>query len=148
MPVNKVLTKVSKIARLIAKDNQPALLSTIGIKGSPRSRYMGAFRIRDAGDIFLISPSNANKIQEIRRNPQAQVLFFDKNFKRVLTLSGIAAIVEDMTLRRNLFEETKPLKIYPVFNDNFGVIHFVPVRAEYLDLNVSNDPVVINMPRD
>ncbi len=146
--MNKVLTKVSKIAGLLAKDNRLILLSTIGINGYPRSRYMGAFRIRDTGEFFLVSPSNANKILEIQKNPQVQVIFSSKDFQRVLALSGNAAVVQDISLRQNLFEETKPLKIYPVFNDYFGVIHFVPVQAEYLDLNVSNDPVVINMPRD
>ena len=141
--MNEARTKVSQIAWLLAKDNQPALLSTIGMKGDPRSRYMGAFRIRDTGDIFLISPSNAHKIQEIQKNPQAQVIFSGKDFKRVLTLSGNAVVVKDIAIRQSLFEETKPLKIYPAFNDHFGVIHFVPLQAEYLDLNVSNDPVVI-----
>ncbi len=146
--MNRVLAKVAQIARLLAKDDQPALLSTIGINGGPRSRYIGEFRIRDTGELFLICLSNSNKIQEIQRNPQAQVIFSSKDFKRVLTLSGNAAIVQDITLRQNLFEEKKSLKLYPVFNDNFGVIRFVPVHAEYLDLNVSNNPVVINMPRD
>lgn len=146
--VNNALKKVAQIARLLAKDEQPALLSTIGLNGSPRSRYMGAFRIRDTGDFFLISPSNTNKMEEIQRNPQVQVIFSDKGFKRVLTLSGKAGIVKDTALRQELFEEKKPLKLYPVFNDHFGVVHFMPLQAEYLDLNVSNDPVVIDLPGD
>jgi general stress protein 26 len=143
--VNKVLTKVSQIAKLLAKDDQPALLSTIGINGAPRSRYIGAFSIRDTGEFFLISMSNANKIQEIRKNPRVQVIFSSKDCKRVLTLSGNASIVQDISLRRMIYEGRKPLELYPVFNDDFGVIRFVPVHAEYLDINVSNNPVVIKM---
>ena len=146
--VNKVLTKIFQIAKLLAKDDQPILFSTIGINGGPRSRYMGGFRIRDTGDLFLISMSNANKMQEIQRNPQAQVIFSSKNCKQVLTLSGDASIVQDIFLRRTFYEETKPLKMYPVFNNDFGLIHFVPVQAEYLDINVSNYPVVFKIPRD
>ena len=146
--MNKVLDKVSRIARLLAQEEQPALLSTIGIDGSPRSRYMGAFRIKEEGEIFLISPSKANKMQEIRRNSLAQVILASKDCQRVLTLSGKAAIVEDMALRRSLFEETKPLRIYPVFDDNFGVIHFVSLRAEYLDLKICNSPYVFKIPRE
>lgn len=146
--MNKVLTKFVRIARLLAKGDRPLLLSTIGINGAPRSRYIGEFRIRDTGEFFLICLSNSNKIREIRKNPLAQLIFSSKDFQRVLTLSGNAALLEDITLRQELFDEKKPLKLYPVFNDNFGVIHFVPVQAEYLDLNVSNDPVVINIPRD
>jgi len=146
--VNKVFIKVVRIARLLAKNGRPVLLSTVGIQGGPRSRYIGAFRIRDTGEFFLISLSKANKIQEIRRNPQAQVILSSRDCKRVLTLSGKASIVQEITLRKNLFEETKPLKIFPVFNDDFGVISFVPLQAEYLDVDVSNDPVVIKMPRD
>ena len=109
---------------------------------------MGAFRIRETGEFFLISPSNANKMREIRKNCQVQVIFSGEGFRRVLALSGDAAIVEDFSSRQNLFEETKPLAIYPVFNDDFGVIRFVPVVAEYLDLDVSNYPVVINVPQE
>ncbi len=100
------------------------------------------------GEFFLISPSNANKMREIQINPQVQLIFSSKDFQRVLTLNGIATVVQDTTLRKSLFEETRPLKIYPIFNDYFGVIHFVPVQAEYLDLNVSNQPVVIDLPPD
>ncbi|MBF0571230.1 MAG: pyridoxamine 5'-phosphate oxidase family protein [Candidatus Omnitrophica bacterium] len=146
--MNKVFAKISKIARWLTKDDQPVLLSTIGLNGGPRSRYMGAFRIRDTGEIFLISPSNANKIREIRQNPQAQLIFSSKDCKRVLTLSGNALIVRDASLRRTLYEETKPLEIYPVFDDSFGLIRFVPVQAEYLDINISNDPVRIHVSRD
>ena len=146
--MNKVSAKVTQIARLLAKDDRVLLLSTIGLNGAPRSRYIGAFRIRDTGEIFLISPSNANKIQEIRKNPQTQVILSSKDCKRVLTLSGNASIVEDISLRQTLYEETKPLKIYPVFSDDFGVICFVAEKMEYLDLNVCDSPFVIDIPRD
>jgi hypothetical protein len=72
--------------------------------------------------------------------------FSSKDFKRVLTLSGNASVVQDISLRRTLYEE-KTLSMYPIFDD-FGVIHFVPVYTEYLDLNVSNDPIVINIPQN
>ena len=145
--MSKTLKTVSQIAKLLAKDSQPILLSTIGLDGCPRSRYIGAFRIRDSAEIFLISMSNANKIKEIRKNSKVQVILSDNDYKRVLTINGNASIVQDIDLRRTLYEETKPLKIYPVFNDNFGVIHFVPVQAEYLNLKVCNDPFVINILR-
>jgi general stress protein 26 len=143
--VNKVL-QVSQIARILVKDAQPLLLSTIGMDGAPRSRYIGAFRIRDTGEIFLISPSKTHKMQEVQRDPRVQVVLASKDMQRVLTLSGSAAVVQDMAVRKGLFEETKPLKIYPVFNDDFGVIHFIPLQAEYLDLNVRNDPFMVKIP--
>ena len=146
--MSKSFSKVSQIARLLAKDAKPALLSTIGLNGAPKSRYIGTFKIRDTGEMFFISPSKSRKIQEIQRNSQTQVIFSSQDCKRVLTLSGGASIVEDLVLRRRLYEETKPLKIYPIFNDYFGVIHFMPVYAEYLDINSSDDPVVINMMQD
>lgn len=142
--MNKIIAKVSKVARILAEYN-PALLSTIGINGAPRSRYVGGFRIRDTGEILLISPSNTNKMLEIQRNPKAQVLLSSKDCRRVLTLSGNASIVQNISLRRAFYEETRPLRMYSTFNDYFGVIHFIPFRAEYLDLNVSNDPFVINI---
>lgn len=146
--MDQVFARVSQIARLLAKGTHPALLSTIGLDGGPRTRYIGEFRIRDTGEIFLISPSTANKIQEIRKNPQVQVIFSSKDCKQVLTLSGSASILDDISLRLEIYEEKKSYELYPVFNDYFGAIRFIPVKAEYLDVNVSNSPVVIKMSRD
>ena len=141
-----MLVKISQISRLLAKDKKPVLLSTIGLNGFPRTRYIGAFKIMDTGRIFLITPSDSNKVKEIQQNPRVQVILSDKNCHRVLTLSGNAAMVQDVHLRQRIFEDTKPIKLYPVFNDYFGVIDFSPVLAEYLDINVSNNTFVINIP--
>lgn len=119
------------------------LLSTLGLDTGPRTRYMGAFLIRESGEIFLISPSTARKMQEIEKDPHVQVIFSDQECHKVLTLTGKAEVVRDNELRRAIYEEKKGLKIYPVFNDYFGVIRFIPLHAEYLDIDVSNDPVVI-----
>ena len=136
---------IGQIARLLAKEKNVALLSTIGLNGSPRSRFIGAFRIMDTGQVFLITPSDSNKVKEIGQDPNVQVIFASQDCTRVLTLSGKASMLVDVKQRQQLFEETKPIKLYPVFNDYFGVIDFVPLQAEYLDINVSNKTVVLNI---
>lgn len=145
--MNKVLEKISRIARMLSKDNHVILLATIGLHGGPRSRYMGGFQITDTAELFLIAPSDTGKMREIQKNSQAQVIFSSKDHRQVLTLSGNAAIVKDESVRRAIYEEKESWSIYPVFNDRFGVIHFVPTQAEYLNLNTSNDTINIQIPK-
>jgi general stress protein 26 len=146
--MNKVLEKVSRIARILANNNHVLLLSTIGLSGGPRSRYIGGFSIKDTADLYLISPADTDKIREIQKDSRVQIIFSSKDYRKVLTLNGNAKIVEDESLRRAIYEEKESWGLYPVFNDYFGVIHFVPNQAEYLDLDISNDVVMFQMPRD
>ncbi len=143
--MNKNRVIISKIAKVLSKKDRPVLFSTISLKGAPRSRYIGAFIVRDIGEIYLISPSNTNKMQEVRKNQRAQVIFSSEDCHQVLTLSGKAYVVEDDFLRYKIYEEKKNLKMYPTFSNDFGVIHFVSGHAEYLDIDVSNKQKVIKI---
>ena len=144
--MNKVLTNIYKIADLISKDEQPCLLCTIGLDGNPRTRFMAGYRIREGRAIYLITFSNSNKITEVRKNPRVQFILIAKEYKRILTLNSTATLVEDVELRRKLYEEGKSSAgMFPVFDDSFGLIHIEPHVAEYLDVSVSSNPVVFKL---
>lgn len=104
---------------------------------------MAGYRIRDQKEIFLITMSSSNKIQEIRNNPNVQFILLTKEYKKVLTISAKATVVEDIAVRKNIYEQGKSSILFPVFDDTFGVIHIEPVRVDYLDTNVSSQSAVI-----
>ena len=37
------------------------------------------------------------------------------------------------------------MKLYPAFNNDFGVIRFIPETLEYLDLDIRLEPVIIDL---
>lgn len=144
--MNSNLVKIYKIAHLISKDDQPCLFCTIGTDGNPRTRFMAGYRISDERAIFLITFANSNKIAEIRKNPRVQFILIAKDYKRILTLNSTATIVQDLELRRKIYEEGKSSAgMFPVFDDSFGVIHIEPHVAEFLDVSVSSNPVVFQL---
>lgn len=138
-------SKIYKLADLISKDDQPCLFCTIGIDGKPRTRFMAGYRIRAQKQIILTTYSDSTKIHEIRKNPNVQFILFTTGQAKVLTLSCMAKIVDDLALRQEIYEERKRPALFPVFDDSYGVILLEPVVAEYLDVSVSNSPVVINI---
>jgi uncharacterized pyridoxamine 5'-phosphate oxidase family protein len=144
--VNKVFTNIYKIAEIISMDEQPCLLCTIGLDGNPRTRFMAGYRIREGRSIYLITFSNSNKITEVKKNSRVQFILIAKDYKRILTLNSEASIVQDVELRRKLYEEGKSSAgMFPVFDDSFGVIHIEPITAEYLEPSVSSNPVVFSL---
>lgn len=143
--MKKVSSNISQVARILFKNNNILLFSTVSLSGGPRSRFMGACVILDNAEFYLISPSNSRKIKEIVNNSLSQVIFFTKDYQQILTLTGVASVVQDFELRKSIYEKNKDLKIYPVFDDFFGVIHFHFVEAEYLNLKLSDSPVIFEL---
>jgi general stress protein 26 len=137
--MNKIDKKVLDAARKILQRSDLCAFSTIALDGFPKMRYMGAFIVDEQLSFYLVCLSGAQKVREIHKNEKSQLTFWSRDFQAVVSLWGKASVVREEKKRREVYNKTSPLQLYPKFSRAFGVIRFVPIRLEYLNLRIRNE---------
>jgi len=144
--MKRIERKILIAAKKLVQSKDLCAFATIGLDGFPKMRYMGAFVGEKQWVFYLVSLSDSQKMLEIEKNEKAQLIFWSPDFQKVVSLWGTAGVVREQSKRREVYDQTAPLKIYPQFSSDFGVIQFVSLRLEYLNLHIRNDAfkVVLN----
>ena len=100
MPDEQLLT----IAREMASAGRPFVLATVDETDMPQVRWMGGCALEEPLTFWMAAGATSRKMDQIRANPAAQVMFSDESFGRVCTVTGVCEIVDDMEPKRRLWE--------------------------------------------
>jgi len=133
--------RLLRVAAQVVSNSRMCLLTTIGLDGYPRSRFMGTFVTGQRWVVFLVCLADSNKISQIRRRRRTQLTFWVDDYHAVVSLSGEAELVKDIKVRRRIYKRTAPLQLFPEFNNTFAVIRFTASYLEYLNPRVSEESV-------
>lgn len=116
----------------LAKTFRNGMLTTRVAAGEMRSRPMIVAEIDDAGDIWMMSDAQSEKVDEI--NKDASVAIVLQTSDKWLSVSGTAEIVRDTAKVTQLFSE--PWKVWfpkGPKDDSIVLIRVQPTHGEYWD---------------
>lgn len=128
MEKNKIKGKAKKLIR----SSKAFVLSTVD-GNFPRSRFMGSLVNAGGFRYYMETFALSNKVAQIRKNPRAELLFFENDFSQVVNLLGKARIVDSVKIKERVFNSfPDSAKYFVSFRQkDFGVIEFKAERLEY-----------------
>jgi general stress protein 26 len=98
-----------------------------------RSRPMGAFVRRKEGAIYFFTDVRAHKDEEIVRFPNLCLAFADTHKQKYVSVSGIAEMVSDRAMVKELWSIPTKLWWESPDDPNLRLIKVTPQDAEYWD---------------
>jgi len=127
---------IQKKAKEIIASSKIFILSTVDGE-APCSRFMASLVDEGSFSYYMETFSSARKVSQIRRNPNAQPLFFKPDYSEVVTLIGQANSAVSIEVKEKVFgavpDSTKYFKSFK--DEGFGVIEFKTNAIEYFDQN-------------
>jgi general stress protein 26 len=124
----------------------PICMVTTHAGGTMRARPMHAVPDRDAGCIFFLTDIRGAKDDEIARDMDVCLAFADVTENTYLSLSGLAEVVHDAALAKELWS-TEAEVWWPLgpTDPDVRVLRVVPDAAEYWDARGNSVTVALRM---
>ena len=122
------------VINVIEAGKQIFIFSTVDQEGRPHSRYMGTLNIHDDYSTFYMAcKASSSKLQQIRGNPNVQVLFVTPDYMEVATLSGKAYPEDSDEIKKETWEKNPAMAGYFASAEapDYAIIRFEPELAEY-----------------
>ncbi len=128
---------IIETARKIILENKVFVLATAGQDGAPWMRWMGGSVLDEPLTATMAALSSSKKMDQIRANPRAQLMFQTKDHHSVVTLTGTCEIVEEPEQRQRVWDAFPGLKSYASGPEDpgLGVIRFTTERVELILLD-------------
>jgi general stress protein 26 len=125
-----------QFAQQFVKEHPVFVLATAGEGGAPRMRWMGALLLEEPLTLYMACGASSRKMDQVRGNPQAQVMFQNAEFSEVVTLSGECEVRDEAEIKQRLWESLPAMEQYFKGPDDpgLGVLKFVTKRVELLGL--------------
>lgn len=124
---------IRKLAKLI-EGVDIAMLTTVAADGRLVSRPMDTQEVEFDGDLWFVTRADSGNVAEIRANPQVNVAYANPSKGTYVSVSGIAAIVDDRAKLEQLWSPTMKVFFPEGENDpQLRLIHVDARTAEYWD---------------
>lgn len=123
-------------ARDIVLKKAPFVLATVDANQAPCVRWMGDLVLEEPMVVFMSAMKGSRKIDQIKANPSAQLMFQDEGFKIVVTLSGTCDLDDSAERRQQVWNAMPELGRYVSGPDDpdLAIIRFRTARIEVLGL--------------
>ena len=139
----------AKSEAVLKQKSQTFVFSTVDAKGRPRSRFMGGVVPVEGKpfDLYLVTGAESRKVQQLSKNPNAQILIARPDWSEIVTLSGKARVVASKTLKKIVWDGMPGAQKYfkGLDDPDFGVILFKGKELEYLSMQASMTPKVVRL---
>jgi general stress protein 26 len=133
-------------ARTTIKRKAYCLLITHGPGGQLAARVLQpAAPEGDPLVIWLGTDPRTRKVQEIRANPRATLVYQDDGHSACVVLKGEISLVEDAALRNRYFRPTWWAFMPQGPNQDFVLLKFTPHQLEVLDFSAGITPAPFGM---
>jgi general stress protein 26 len=139
--------EIVKAAQEMVRAGMPFVLTTVDEKGQPQSRWMGGSVLDEPLTLWMATAACSRKVDQLRANPAAQLMYSDQQFGRVITISGACEIVTGIEPKQRLWKAMPGMSRYVSGPDDptFGVIKLVGKRVELLAMSESFAPQVAEL---
>jgi general stress protein 26 len=137
---------ITAAKELIAAD-RPFVLATVDQDGGPQVRWMGAVMLEEPLICYMAAGGQSRKMEQLKANARAQLMFQSEKLDRVATLNGAAEMVENADTKHRAWDAMPGCADYFPGPDapEFGVIKFVCERVELLDMEAQHEPFVAEL---
>lgn len=103
------LNTMMDVVERILEESRGAVLSTVDDGGRPHSRWMTPVLLRgEKGALYSVTAPAMHKVDEIRANGHVAWLVQSKDFAKIVTLNGIATVVDNPALKSTVLEALGP----------------------------------------
>jgi general stress protein 26 len=115
----------------------PFVYATSGADGVPHVRWMGASYVEDPLTVYLVCGTGSRKLSQISGNATSQLMFHSPDFSRVATLTGRSEAVDDLEIKRRIYENVPQLAEYFSGHDDpkLALIRFTSAHVEMIGLS-------------
>ena len=137
-----------KFAQQFVQEHSVFVLATAGEGGAPRMRWMGALLLEEPFTLYMACGANSRKMDQVRANPQAQLMFQNAQFSEVVTLFGECEVTDDAEMKQRLWDSLPAMEQYFKGPDDpgLGVLKFTAQRIELLGLQTHGpEPLVAEL---
>jgi general stress protein 26 len=133
---------ILRVGRRVMEAARFAALATVDAQGRPQVRAMDPLAPDDDMVVWLATNPRSRKVQEIERQPQVALYYFDPATSAYVTLHGKARLVRDPETKK---AHWKPewTEFYPDGHLNALLIEVAPARLEVVSVadGIDTDPV-------
>lgn len=100
--------------------------------GQPRVRPVSPLKT-DGFTVYFASMRSSNKTRELERNHKVELCYLTKEHDQV-RITGIAELVSDLAIRRELWDANPLLRAYlhEIDNPEFMLYKVTPARVRYM----------------
>ncbi|MGE5499368.1 MAG: pyridoxamine 5'-phosphate oxidase family protein [Syntrophothermus sp.] len=120
-----------KIARKIIDSAGTCMLITVDENNKPHARVMDPFTPDEHMVVRMGTNPNMRKVEQIKKNQNVVVFYYDKTSMSYVTLEGKAKLLEDAVSKTKYFKSYWD-RYYPNPESDFVVIEATPERMEVL----------------
>jgi general stress protein 26 len=139
----------ARVKALLGDGNLTYAMSTVDAEGKPCTRWMGAFVWDSQNEwaLYAASFSGARKMQQIKANPNMQLVFAKTDFSEVATLNGTAEIVDCLDTKKIVWDAMSACAEYfsSYDGEDFGVIKFTTKCVELLAMSEQHAPFCVEV---
>jgi len=116
-------------SRIIVDSSDSRILITVDETGKPRARTMSPFPPEEDGTIWLGTFPTSRKADQIKKNPNVVVFYYDSDSYSYVNISGTARLVNDPDLKAKYWKEGWK-RFYPDREKDYILIEVTPERME------------------
>ncbi len=119
--------------QVMIKQIRIAMLTTVNEEGELRSRPMMTLKL-DSGTLWFFSSDHHGKADELSLDPRVNIVYSQVERKQYLSISGLAELIHDENLKRQLWEP-EFTEWFPegVEDRHLALIKVSMKKAEYWD---------------
>ena len=116
-------------ARMIVDSSNSRVFVTVDESGNPRARIMSPFPPEDNWVIWLGTFPTSRKVEQIKKNPNVVVFYYDSKTFSYVNISGTARLVNDPDLKAKYWKEGWK-RFYPDRDKDYILVEVTPERLE------------------
>ena len=129
---DSVKSKFISAAREIMINAHFCNLITLDENGKPAARILEPFEPDSNFVVWLGTNSRSRKVQQIKKNPEITLFYFDFRSYAYVSIQGIAELVND-SLDKVVYWKDEWMPFYPNNKEDYLLIKFTPKFLEILD---------------
>jgi len=116
-------------ARMIVDSSNSRVLVTVDESEKPRARIMSPFTPEDDWTIWLGTFPKSRKVEQIKKNPNVVVFYYDSKTFSYVNISGKARLINDADLKAKYWKEGWE-RFYPDRDKDYILVKVTPERLE------------------
>jgi uncharacterized pyridoxamine 5'-phosphate oxidase family protein len=120
------------------KDNTPQYLATVGLDGNPKVRPF-RFMLEKGGRLFFATSNQKSVYREMEKHPYVEVCIMGKGGSWI-RLNGKAVFVEDMALKKEIFDMAANVRNIYKTPENPTLVIFYIENARAVIASLSGEP--------
>ena len=141
MDKKEIITRIEKVL----KDSKNiVMVLTVDRSNAPHGRYMDCTKGDDGLTFYFATFMNTEKVEQIRNNPNAEVVITGKNFIEIINLSGVMSFCDAEADKAAAGKKSFLISRFPGLRlEDIVILKFAPKSAKYLDQKAPLRPLPI-----